>query len=126
MTCATPVTGLDLPENYNTRALFGWSFDEYDTDAQNFTWYDQYVTRPMPMVVATVKDGKAETRVRCISPDDVLEGSRVPAESVNGGGNGGGNGAGDAEGKAAGMEGGRKVGAALLMAGVVGMSFVLS
>ncbi|KAG9189895.1 hypothetical protein G6011_06763 [Alternaria panax] len=121
MTCATSVPGLDPPEGYNTQPLFGWSLSEYDTDARSFTWYDQYVTRPVPMVVASVKDGKAQSKVMCISPDDVLEGSRVPADTVNAGGNG----ADDAESAAAGVRWGRKAGMASLMAGVTAVSFVL-
>ena len=84
--------------------------------------YDEYITRPHPVVVASVANGKAKTSVVCIAPDNVLEGSRVPAESVNqpsGDGD-------DDESAAAGLAWGRDTGLAVLVAGVAGMSFVLA
>ena len=54
------------------------------------------------------------TKVVCIAPDHVREGSRVPPESVNN------------ENAAANMEWSKKAGIATLVAGVVVMSFVIA
>ncbi|OWY45761.1 hypothetical protein AA0118_g9252 [Alternaria tenuissima] len=119
-TCNAAPPGIDVPAGFSTRGLFGtgpteapW---EYDTDVDNFTWYDEYITRPVPVLVAAASDDApgGVTKVVCIAPDHVREGSRVPPESVNN------------ENAAAGMEWGRKAGMATLVAGVVVMSFVIA
>ncbi|CAN9245848.1 unnamed protein product [Alternaria alternata] len=120
-TCNAAPPGIDVPAGFSTRGLFGvgptqepW---DYDTNVENFTWYDEYITRPVPVLVAAVSEEASMggvTKVVCIAPDHVREGSRVPPESVNN------------ENSAAGMEWGRKAGMATLVAGVVVMSFVIS
>jgi hypothetical protein len=121
MTCDATPTGITLPDNYNTVVLFGMgAAGGYETQLDNFTMYDEYVTRPVPLIVSSVADGKAQTKVLCIAPDDVREGSRVPADSVNAGN------ADDDKSAAPGIEWGRKAGMAVLMAGVAAMSFVLA
>jgi hypothetical protein len=120
-TCNGAPPGIDVPAGFSTRGLFGvgptqepW---DYDTNVDNFTWYDEYITRPVPVLVAAVSEEASMggvTKVVCIAPDHVREGSRVPPESVNN------------ENAAAGMEWGRKAGMATLVAGVVVMSFVVA
>ena len=120
-TCNATPPGIDIPAGYSSHALFGvgptqepW---DYDTDVDNFTWYDEYITRPVPVLVAAASDDSVTggvTKVVCIAPDHVREGSRVPPESVNN------------ENAAAGMDWGRKAGMATLVAGVVVMSFVIA
>ncbi|KAI4649965.1 uncharacterized protein J4E78_008246 [Alternaria triticimaculans] len=127
MTCTVPPTGVQLPEGYHTAPLVGYGpagvgNSSYDHELDNFTMYDEYITRPHPVVVASVANEKAKTSVVCIAPDNVLEGSRVPAESVNqpsGDGN-------DDESAAVGIAWGRNMDLAVLVAGVAGMSFVLA
>jgi hypothetical protein len=122
MTCDATPTGITLPDNYNTVQLFGMgAAGGYETQLDNFTMYDEYVTRPVPIIVSSVANGKAQTKVLCIAPDDVREGSRVPADSVNAG-----NADDDDKSAAPGMGWGRKAGMAALMAGVAAMSFVLA
>jgi hypothetical protein len=117
--CNDNPKGIDLnPNGYATRELFGWGTQVYDTDPQNYTWYDEFVTRPVPMVLSTNIDGKVETKVVCISMDEVNKGSRVPPESVNNGD--------DNESAAVGMEWKSRAGMATLMARVAAMSFVLA
>ena len=119
-TCNAAPPGIDVPAGFSTRPLFGtgpteapW---EYDTDVDNFTWYDEYITRPVPVLVAAASDDApgGVTKVVCIAPDHVREGSRVPPESVNN------------ENAAANMEWSKKAGIATLVAGVVVMSFVIA
>ncbi|KAL1796191.1 hypothetical protein ACET3X_004731 [Alternaria dauci] len=119
-TCNAAPPGIDVPAGFSTRGLFGvgptqqpW---DYDTNVDNFTWYDEYMTRPVPVLVAAASDDGpmgGVTKLVCIAPDDVREGSRVPPESVNN------------ENAAAAMQWGKKAGVATLLAGIVVMSFVL-
>ena len=119
-TCNGAPPGIDVPAGFSTRGLFGvgptqepW---DYDTNVDNFTWYDEYITRPVPVLVAAVSEEASMggvTKVVCIAPDHVREGSRLPPESVNN------------ENAAAGIEWGRKAGMATLVAGLV-MSFVVA
>jgi hypothetical protein len=117
--CNDNPKGIDLnPNGYTTRELFGWGTQVYDTDPQNFTWYDEFVTRPVPMVLSTNIDGTSEAKVVCIAMDEVKKGSRVPPESVNNGE--------DNESAAVGLEWKSRAGMATLMAGVAAMYFVLA
>ena len=120
-TCNGAPPGIDVPAGFSTHGLFGvgptqepW---DYDTDVDNFTWYDEYITRPVPVLVAAVSEEASMggvTKVVCIAPDHVREGSRVPPESVNN------------ENAAAGMKWGRTAEMATLVAGVVVMSLVIA
>ena len=119
-TCNGAPPGIDVPAGFSTHGLFGvgptqepW---DYDTDVDNFTWYDEYITKPVPVLVAAVSEEASMggvTKVVCIAPDHVREGSRVPPESVNN------------ENAAADVEWGRKAGMATFVAGLV-MSFVIA
>lgn len=123
MTCEIPPTGVQLPDSYHTQSIGGFGprgVGNYDEQLDNFTMYDEYITRPHPMIVASVANGKAKTSVVCIAPQDVLEGSRVPAESVNKPDDE------DDESAATGLAWGRNTGMAVLMASVAAMSFVLA
>ncbi|KAI4941915.1 hypothetical protein J4E91_010465 [Alternaria rosae] len=116
-------TGVQLPDGYHTQSIGGFGprgVGNYDEQLDNFTMYDEYITRPHPMIVASVANGKAKTSVVCIAPQDVLEGSRVPAESVNKPDDE------DDESAATGLAWGRNTGMAVLMASVAAMSFVLA
>ena len=77
MTCSVPPTGVQLPSDYHTAPLVGYGpagvgNSSYDHELDNFTMYDEYITRPHPVVVASVANGKAKTSVVCIAPEDVL------------------------------------------------------
>jgi hypothetical protein len=68
-------------------SAFGWdgAFQD-DRDDDDFTEYDLNVRRPVPIVIAADFNNSAsgnfsiETKVVCVAPDTVLEGSRVPEE----------------------------------------------
>ncbi|KAJ8110173.1 hypothetical protein OPT61_g6914 [Boeremia exigua] len=89
-TCAADrVPGkLQPPDGYVTNAtsgISGFSSDESDrSDPGKFTWYDKYASQPMPWIVSRFSDGKSETSVVCLTPGDVVPGSRDPETSAAG------------------------------------------
>ncbi|KAH7402902.1 hypothetical protein BKA66DRAFT_564788 [Pyrenochaeta sp. MPI-SDFR-AT-0127] len=77
--------GFDIPSNYRTHAGtgFGASPATSDEDHRNFTWYERHVQRPIPWVIAGSFNNNtfSETKVICVAPNVIVEGSRMPQES---------------------------------------------
>ncbi|RMZ69360.1 integral component of membrane [Pyrenophora seminiperda CCB06] len=91
-TCASTSPPQDinwnLPSGYRTRQLYGVGPDQYDAGgADNFHQYDNYVTSPVPIVIASFDGSETDTQVVCVAPRNVVQGSRVPDEKDDGGGN---------------------------------------
>lgn len=76
--------GIHLPDSYITHPAtgFGAAPGSSDTEHDNFTWYDLHVQRPIPWVIAGAFDGgmDLETKVVCVAPNSVVNGSREPQE----------------------------------------------
>jgi hypothetical protein len=52
-------------------------------DRENFDLYDQHVREAVPMVLTVrAPDGAVETKVICLVPNNVVEGSRGAEESA--------------------------------------------
>ncbi|KAJ4986371.1 hypothetical protein SVAN01_08188 [Stagonosporopsis vannaccii] len=74
------------PDGYTSTALFGLSgFGDAESDRADptqFTWYERYVSRPYPWVVAhRGENDESWTSVVCVTPGEVGEGSRDPETS---------------------------------------------
>jgi hypothetical protein len=73
-----------IPNNYLTHPIFGYgpSFEGADRMTDNFTYYDRYVRQVRPWVVAVRaprdRGVQLSTRVVCVAPDQVVDGSRRP------------------------------------------------
>jgi hypothetical protein len=144
-TCTEPPSNysLDIPSDYHTSQLFGFGPNKYDTNASDYMWYDLYMKRAVPFVVSVIKDRQEvkAPQVVCLSPHNVVNGSRKPADDVEVGegipgseggdsGSGSGNGSGsgsDRNEQSAGVSvNWRAKGLmAMGMAGVAGLSLVL-
>jgi hypothetical protein len=138
-TCTEPPSNysLDIPSDYHTSQLFGFGPNKYDTNVSDYTWYDLYMKRAVPFVVSVIKDGQEveAPQVVCLSPHDVVNGSRKPADDVGvgegtpgseGGGSGSGSGSGG-NGQSAGVsvDWRAKGLMAMGMAAVTGLSLML-
>lgn len=73
---------VDIPEGYDTHPAMGMAPAPSRSDrlAWNYTWYDRYVRRPIPFVIAGSfnDNSQLETQVVCKAPSRVLSGSREP------------------------------------------------
>jgi hypothetical protein len=70
-----------VPEQYDTTAVMGTGSGPTHSDgnASSFAWYDLFVQQPVPWVIAaSFGNGRRETQVACVAPDNVVDGSRVP------------------------------------------------
>ncbi|KAF3034147.1 hypothetical protein E8E12_003701 [Didymella heteroderae] len=81
------IPGADQPPtSYTNHALFGVEFGGDETsdaaDPDKFTWYNRYVTRPMPWLVAVDEGGETKTRVVCVAPRNVQGGNQRPETGV--------------------------------------------
>jgi hypothetical protein len=74
---------VDLPNDYRTYGFLNVGTNDGGDDRENFDLYDKYVREAVPMVL-TVRspDGDYETKVVCLAPNNVVNGSRVPEESL--------------------------------------------
>jgi hypothetical protein len=88
-TCTEPPSNysLDIPSDYHTSQLFGFGPNKYDTNVSDYTWYDLYMKRAVPFVVSVIKDGQEveAPQVVCLSPHDLVNGSKKPADDVGAG-----------------------------------------
>ncbi|KAF5608329.1 hypothetical protein FPANT_545 [Fusarium pseudoanthophilum] len=73
----------DLPANYETCSL-GWQGFDGDSDPDDFDRYDRTVQQTLPvlMSVANGKDNTSESKLLCITPNQVVPGSRTPESKL--------------------------------------------
>ncbi|RYN59030.1 hypothetical protein AA0114_g1646 [Alternaria tenuissima] len=79
----TRLPNVDLPERYRTYAYMSTAIRKGGDDREGYDAYDRHVKEAVPTVF-TIKapDGTIETKVVCLAPDNVVEGSRIPPESA--------------------------------------------
>ncbi|KAJ4990399.1 hypothetical protein SVAN01_04061 [Stagonosporopsis vannaccii] len=76
--------GSSSPDDYRTYLSASFARDYIsplsDRNTSDFTWYDIYAKQTVPFVIAAhFLGGVAETQVLCMNPNEVAEGSRIPA-----------------------------------------------
>ena len=85
--------GFDLPDGYRTVLTDGSGELEYpDTKPDSFEAYDLKVQQPIPFVLKVLSSKErgaftTETKLLCVAPRDIADGSRVAEKELPNAGN---------------------------------------
>ncbi|SPJ78593.1 uncharacterized protein FTOL_06982 [Fusarium torulosum] len=70
---------IDLPENYKTFGGFpGGALLAGDRELEEYDAYDLRVRQPIPLLLTTRSGDSKQSKMVCIAPNNVVEGSRIP------------------------------------------------
>lgn len=81
------IPGVDIPDDYVTFNTLMGGLQEPGESGVGYELYDLRVQQTLPVFITAIVPGEQpsdawrhEKRIFCVAPDDVREGSRVPAE----------------------------------------------
>jgi hypothetical protein len=70
---------IDLPENYKTFGGFpGGALLAGDRELEEYDAYDLRVRQPIPLLLTARSGDSRQSKMVCIAPNNVVEGSRIP------------------------------------------------
>ncbi|KAF4945319.1 hypothetical protein FGADI_12059 [Fusarium gaditjirri] len=77
---------LDIPDNHKTYGTYISPGLEGDIDYDDFDMYDLRVQQTIPMFMMVLSSGVKDSKMVCIAPNKVVQGSRKPKSKLEGAG----------------------------------------